>query len=325
MNVTDKPLNLDPNLLKAGYNGVDDSKVAAESKQAELAPILFGSNVLVSYGITDIEALVAQLKNENADTRLSLKLKSLSTIADGLSTQQLQALEKALALANSVKGLEKAQSDLKSGVEKSQAELVALQLQAESLERQVENARENAKEYNKSVEEQQAKKAEIDKKIAELEADTESDHAAEIAELRAQSESLAASIKTAEDAVATENRKIADATAALEGAKARMATLEKGIAEDTAAIERNKNEISGMNSQISVCLASIDESALKTLAKEVVQLVPAAEETAESPHDVEKREEKAEANDVLAVIRDSLDAIARDILDEVAERRVDMV
>lgn len=324
MNVTDKPINLDPNLIKAGYNGVDDSKVAAESKQAQLAPILFGSNVLVSYGITDIEALVAQLRNENADTRLSLKLKSLSSIADGLSTQQLQALEKSLALASSVKELEKSQNDLQAGIDRAKAELVTLQMQTESLERQIENARENAKEYNKAVQEQQAKKAEIDQKIAELEADTASDHAAEIAELRERSDALGASIRTSEDAAAAENRKIADATAALEGAKARMATLEKGIAEDTAAIERNKNEIAGLRSQISACFASIDESSLKTLAKEVAALAPPAEE-AESPHDVEKREEKAEATDIVAIIRDSLDAIARDILDEVAERRVDMV
>lgn len=324
MNVTDRPVNLDPNLIKAGYNGVDDSKVAAESKQAQLAPILFGSNVLVSYGITDIEALVAQLRNENADTRLSLKLKSLSSIADGLSTQQLQALEKSLALASSVKELEKSQNDLQSGIDRAKAELVTLQMQTESLERQIENARENAKEYNKSVEEQQAKKAEIDRKIAKLEADASADHSAEIADLRERSDALGASIRSAEDALAAETKKIADATASLEGLKTRAAELEKGIAEGTKAIERNKNEISGLRSQISACLSSIDESSLKTLAKEVAALAPPTEE-AESPHDVEKREEKAEAADIVAIIRDSLDAIARDILDEVAERRVDMV
>ena len=62
MNVTGTTTNFDPNLVRAGYNGIDETKVVAASRQAEIAPLLFGSNILVSYGISDAEALVARLK-----------------------------------------------------------------------------------------------------------------------------------------------------------------------------------------------------------------------------------------------------------------------
>ncbi len=327
MNITgtNNNLHLDPNLLKAGYAGTDGTKTAADAKQAELVPILFGSNVLVSYGITDIEALVAQLKNENADARVAMKLKSLGSIAEGLSSQQLNALGKALALADSVKQLEAAQNDLKEGMEKSQAEIAALAIQIESLEKQIENARANAEDYNKNIREQKAKKAEIETKIQELEADTEADRSEEIAELRAQADALDASIKTNEDALkATESKIVAD-NASLSAAKAKTDRLEKSVEEAKDAIDRNKNEIAGLNLQMSACLGSIDTNTLKTIAKEIAAQAVEDPERAESPHDAEKREEKAEALDVARAIRDSLDAIAKDIIQEIAERRVDMV
>ena len=327
MNITGttNSINLDPNLLKAGYAGTDGSKTAADAKRAEIAPLLFGSNVLVSYGITDIEALVAQLKNENADARVAMKLKSLGSIAEGLSTQQIKALEQALALADSVKALESAQNELKNGLEKSQGEITALSIQIESLEKQIENARANAEDYNKNIREQKAKKAEIEGKIEELEADTEADRSTEIAELRAKAEKLDASIKSNEDALAATKSKIAADNASLASAKARMGQLEANVSETKDAIERNKNEISGLNAQISASLESIDTSTLKTLAKEIAAEAVGDAERAESPHEAEKREEKAEALDVAMAIRDSLDAIAKDILQEIAEKRVEMV
>jgi len=324
MNITgtNNTLNLDPNLLKAGYAGTDGTKTAADAKQAELVPILFGSNVLVSYGITDIEALVAQLKNENADARVAMKLKSLGSIAEGLSSQQIKSLEKALALADSVKALEGLQNDLKDGIEKSQAEIVALAIQIESLEKQIENARANAEDYNKNIREQKAKKAEIEGKIAELEADTEADRSEEIAELRAQAAELDESIKMNEDALKATESKIAADKESIGSAKAKTERLERNVDEAKGAIEKNKNEIASLNSQISVCLEAIDTNTLKTIAKDIAEVEP---EQAESPHDMEKREEKRESLDVAMAIRDSLDAIAKDILQEIAERRVDMV
>ena len=64
MNITGttNSINLDPNLLKAGYAGTDGSKTAADAKRAEIAPLLFGSNVLVMDQPTnhlDLESITA--------------------------------------------------------------------------------------------------------------------------------------------------------------------------------------------------------------------------------------------------------------------------
>lgn len=315
---TNKQVNLDPNLLKAGYNGIDDTKVAADAKQTEVAPLLFGSSILVSYGFTDVEALVAQLKNENADARVSMKLKALSSIAQGLSGQQLAALDKALQLADSVKSLEKAQNNLNGKIAKSEAEIALMQIKIDSLENQIETARENAKEYNKNIDELKRKKAEIDSKIAAMKAEAKADEVVDTSELEAQAAELENSIKTNEDALAATEKKIAGDTASLDSTKSRKTALEKDVADAKAAIDKGKNEIAGLKAQISASLESIDGNVLKTIAAELEKLAP---EKSESVHEIEKQEAKLEKTDIANIIREQLDAIAVDILDEIAEKR----
>ena len=315
-------VSLDPNLLKAGYNGVDDSKVAAESRQAEVAPLLFGSNVLVSYGFTDVEALVAQLRNENSDARLSMKLKALSSIADGLSSQQLAALEKSLALSDSVKSLEKAVNDLNKEITKSEAELEVLQMQADSLAKQVENARENQKEYNENIEKLQKEKAELNDKLSKLEAQGKAEDAAQIVALKAEIAGVEKSLRANVDGAAANDRKIADLEKAAGEAGRKMEALSAGIEKNTAEIDAKKNAISDIKGEIAAALGSIDKNVLKTIADEIAKVAP---EKPESSREAQKKEEKAEETDIVRVIRDTLDDIASDILDEIAERREEMV
>ena len=322
INTTNRTVNFDPNLLNPANAGTDGSNVELAAKKSASQPVLLGANILVSYGITDIEALVAQLKNENADTRLSMKLKSLSSIADGLSTQHLKALEKALALADSVKQLESAQNDLKEGLAKSKAELAILQIQVESLEKQIENARANEADYNKNLQKLKDRKAEIESKISAEEAKGEKADQAAIAELKAQLSDVETQIKTNEDALSATVAKIKADTASLEGSKAKVETLQDTIDKNTSRIEKNKNEIASLNSQISSVVASLDENTLKTIAEELAAVEP---EASESPHDIAKEERRLEATDVVKLISDALDSIAKDILEEVAEKRIETV
>jgi hypothetical protein len=48
-------------------------------------------------------------------------------------------------------------------------------------------------------------------------------------------------------------------------------------------------------------------------------------EKAESPHDIAKKDAKLEATDVVKIIGEALDSIAKDILEEVAEKRIETV
>ena len=322
INTSNRMVNIDPNLLNASNAGTDGTNVELASKKSVEQPLLLGANILVSYGITDIEALVSQLKNENADTRLSMKLKSLSSIAESLRTQHLKALEKALALADSVKQLESAQNNLSSDTQRAKAELEILKLQTESLEKQIENARQNAEEYNKNMEKLQAKKAEIEKKLSELQEQGEEADQAQIAELKSQLSDVETQIKANADAKAATEAKLQTDTASLESAKNKAKSLQTTIDNNTAEIERNKNEISSLNAQISSVVSSLDENMLKSIAAELAVEKP---EKAESPHDIAKKDAKLEATDVVKLISDSLDSIAKDILEEVAERRIENV
>ena len=322
INTSGRIANFDPNLLAATKNGADGSNVELASKKSVDQPLLVGANILVSYGITDLEALVSQLKNENADTRLATRLKSLSSIAESLSSQHLKALEKALEYADGVTQLEKSQNDLSTSTQMTKAELVALQLLTESLESQVENARQNAEEYNKNFEALLAKKAEMEKKLSELEEQGEKADQAQIADLKAQLADLETQIKTTEDAKAAEEANIQAATVSLEGNRAKMAEYQNEIDKNTAAIAKIKNDIADLNAQISSVISSLDENTLKAIATELAVAEP---EQAESPRDIAKKDEKLEATDVVKLISDALDEIARDIQEEIAQKRIETV
>ncbi len=322
MNVTSTATNFDPNLVRAGYNGMDETKVVADSRQAEIAPLLFGSNILVSYGISDAEALVARLKNENADTHVQLKLKALSAVANGITTQQLRALSQALALAESVKSLEMTRDGLTRTVDIDNSLITELALKTATLEEEIKTARENQELYNKQIEKQKADRAELQDKINKLEADTEHDNADEIAALKEQVQALDKSIAEKTDARDKIPQEINEKTTMIAALEEESADYKKFVAEAPTMIEDAKQQIAALHAQLAPLIASIGESTLKALAEDILGIDPP---DPDSPQDRKELEKNTEENDVLSVIRDRLDALAKSILDEVAEKRVDMV
>ena len=322
MNVTGTTTNFDPNLVRAGYNGIDETKVVADSRQAEVAPLLFGSNILVSYGISDAEALVARLKNENADTHVAMKLKALSAVANGITTQQLRALSQALALAESVKSLEMTRDGLMRTVDIDNSLITELALKTATLEEEIKTARENQALYNKQIEKQKADRAELQDKINKLEADTEHDNADEIAALKEQVQALDKSIAEKTDALDKIPQEINEKTTMIAALEEESADYKKFVAKAPTMIEDAKQQIAALHAQLAPLIASIGESTLKTLAEDILGIDPP---NPDSPQDRKELEKNTEENDVLSVIRDRLDALAKSILDEVAEKRVDMV
>ncbi len=322
MNVTGTTTNFDPNLVRAGYNGIDETKVVADSRQAEVAPLLFGSNILVSYGISDAEALVARLKNENADTHVAMKLKALSAVANGITTQQLRALSQALALADSVKNLEMTRDGLMRTVDIDNSLITELALKTATREEEIKTARENQALYNKQIEKQKADRAELQDKINKLEADTEHDNADEIAALKEQVQALDKSIAEKTDALDKIPQEINEKTTMIAALEEESADYKKFVAKAPTMIEDAKQQIAALHAQLAPLIASIGESTLKTLAEDILGIDPP---NPDSPQGRKELEKNTEENDVLSVIRDRLDALAKSILDEVAEKRVDMV
>ena len=164
--------------------------------------------------------------------------------------------------------------------------------------------------------------AEMEKKLSELEEQGEKADQAQIADLKAQLADLETQIKTTEDAKAAEEANIKAATASLEGNRAKMAEYQNEIDKNTAAIAKIKNDIADLNAQISSVISSLDENTLKAIAAELAVAEP---EQTESPHDVAKKDEKLEATDVVKLISDALDEIARDIQEEIAQKRIETV
>lgn len=322
MNVTGTTTNFDPNLARAGYNGIDETKVVADSRQAEIAPLLFGSNILVSYGISDAEALVARLKNENADTHVQMKLKALSAVANGISTQQLRALAQALALAESVKNLEMSRDGLNRTTDINTTLVKELEIKTATLTDEIETARANQADYNEKIKQQKLDRAKLLDEINELAADTEHDHADEIAALREKAQALDASIAANTDARDRLAKEIDDKTATRESMLTEIAACKKQIADAPGQLDSFRQQITALNAQLAPLVASIGESTLKELAQDILEIDPPIPD---SPRDRKYLEKNTEVADVLNVIRDRLDAIAKDILEEVAQKRVDMV
>ena len=322
MNVTGTTTNFDPNLAKAGYNGIDETKVVADSRQAEVAPLLFGSNILVSYGISDVEALVARLKNENADTHVQMKLRSLSAVADGITAQQLRALSQALALADSVKNLEMSRDGLNRTIDINTALVTELQVKTASLEAEIKTAYANQAEYNEKIKQQKQDRAKLLDKINELTADTEHDNADEIAALREKAQALDASIAANTEARDKLAQEIDDKKKTCASMANESAECTKMISDSSALVKSFQQQIADLNAQLAPLLDSIGESTLKDLAKDLAAIDPP---TPDSPRDRKELEKNTEAADVLNIIRDRLDAIAKDILEEVAQKRVEMV
>ena len=324
MNVinTGMPVNTDPNLIRAGYNGLDETKVVADTKQATLAPILFGSNILVSYGISDVEALVARLKNENAETHVQMKLKSLSAVADGITAQQLRALTQALAMADSIKNLELSRDGLTRLIDIDNTLVAELQVKTATLEQEIATARANQADYHEKIKQQKQDRAKLLDKINELAADTEHDHADEIAALRTQIGDLDKSIASdteARDALAKE---VEEKSTTLESQKAELAELRQALDDAPKTIESTTRDLADLHARLTPLIASIGESTLKALAEDILDIDPPEPDSSRDRKELEKN---TEAADVLAVIRDRLDAIAKDILEEVAQKRVEMV
>lgn len=102
-----------------------------------------------------------------------------------------------------------------------------------------------------------------------------------------------------------------------------LAAKEKVVVETQGQIAETKNAISSVRGQISAIVNSIGENTLKTIADEIAALV--VPEKAERPAEEEKRAEKEAENDPLAVIRDSLEKIGRDIVETIEENRIENV
>ena len=153
----------------------EQGNVPAE-QSAKLEPVLGGESLTVTSGaMSDLEKLVARLKNENENTRQSVaqrRISILGTVLDSMAGRISEAERKNLLEIESLNGQKSdAQGKLASyKAEKTATEgrIAVLDAQIKALENAVKQAVEDGKDHNEQVEELERQRAEEQAKLDRL-------------------------------------------------------------------------------------------------------------------------------------------------------------
>ena len=158
----------------------EDAPSAQGAKKS--SPILSGSSLTVSSGaMSDLEALVAHLKNEtdNAKTSVSqVRISVLNTVLDSMKDRVTQAERDALVDIEALNG-EKTEAegelaDLKAEKAASEGRIAEIDLLIESLERQVKQAVQDGADHREQVAKLKEQRAREQEKLDSVNASIES-------------------------------------------------------------------------------------------------------------------------------------------------------
>ena len=246
------------NISTNNSTSISTSSDVSTQQSKSLGSVLGGKSLNVTVGSTDLQALVAKLKNEQSNAKTALLLSTLSQISDSLTEAQQRAVERGLDLTGQLASLEDELNDLNSTLTQANADAVIMQQKIDSLQQQIDDAVEAGEEHNKLVEKQKEVRAELDEK-------------------------------------------------------------ERIISETTDEINQVANKISSVKGQIAGEVQVIGENTLKTIASEISKSY--STEEAESDAEIRKQEKKEEATSIFASIKDSLDAIEKELSDKVEGER----
>ena len=163
-------IQLDTNRLAPTVQTSAQDPATTAGQGKALATLLGGKSLTVTDGsMSDLEALIAKLKNENERTRFAMLMTSLSSIGQSLDAAQRQTLEQGLALAAKLEELDKALAGYEGDETKAKADAVILQAKIDSLQKQIDQAVQDGKDHNELVAEQKRVRAELDAKNKTIE------------------------------------------------------------------------------------------------------------------------------------------------------------
>jgi chromosome segregation ATPase len=152
----------------------EDAPSAQGAKKS--SPILSGSSLTVSSGaMSDLEALVAHLKNEtdNAKTSVSqVRISVLNTVLDSMKDRVTQAERDSLIKIEELNG-QKAEAeaelaDFKSQKTASEGRIAELDMMIDMLEKQIEQAVQDGKDHREQVEKLKEQRAEEQAKLDQI-------------------------------------------------------------------------------------------------------------------------------------------------------------
>lgn len=142
-----------------------DSPVAAASPANKLAALLGGASLMVTDGsMTDLEALVARIKDKQEKTKFSVLFSTLGSIGRSLSDAQKTQLEEAMDLTAKIDALEKEIDGMNSSIQAAKADAAVLQAEIDALQKQIDQAVQDGKDHVELVKKQKDLRQRLDAK-----------------------------------------------------------------------------------------------------------------------------------------------------------------
>lgn len=281
-----------------------DSPSAAAKK---LASLLGGQSVTVTTAPTsDLEKLVARLKNENENVKTSLAQRRLASVLDAytarygaLTEEQTKILEEIAANNADLATLTEELKALLNDKTAADAQALLMQAKIEQLEKAIEQAVKDGKAHRENIEK-------LKEQIAEDQ----------------DNEDLKAELAKEEAALATSEAALAQAQTDLASAQAAAGALSAKIEALAGSIETKRSAISALEDSNAALAAKLDPQTITNLlASFSAQDVSVEAERNVSAAEEEKTEQKAIANDPANVLREAMDKMDEAILQTIDENR----
>lgn len=281
-----------------------DSPSAAAKK---LASLLGGQSVTVTTAPTsDLEKLVARLKNENENVKTSLAQRRLASVLDAytarygaLTEEQTKILEEIAANNADLATLTEELKALLNDKTAANAQALLMQAKIEQLEKAIEQAVKDGKAHRENIEK-------LKEQIAEDQ----------------DNEDLKAELAKEEAALATSEAALAQAQTDLASAQAAAGALSAKIEALAGSIETKQSAISALEDSNAALAAKLDPQTITNLlAAFSAQDVSVDAERNVSAAEEEKAEQKAIANDPANVLREAMDKMDEAILQTIDENR----
>ena len=297
--------NINPNLASTLATQAGEAQESKTNASQEVSPLLDGPSVTVSHApASDLEKLVARLKDENDERKVAMTKQRLASVLEAytarfgtLSAQQTANLEGIAANNDAIDAktaeLEKVQAEMAAAKGKS----TVMQAQIESLERAVAQAVEDGKIHRENV-------AKLKEQIA---ADAENE------DLKAELEKETAALENSEKALGTAQADLAKAQADAGALSAQIASL-------AGSAEKLESEIAALEADNAKRVAELGSQTVSNLLAALDDVAPAdATERAPTPAEEEKAEQKALANDPANLLREAMDRMDASILRTIDE------
>jgi chromosome segregation ATPase len=303
--------NVNPNIAStlATQSGQAEAQAAAAK---EVSPLLGGQSVTVSHApSTDLEKLVARLKNEESDRKTSMAKQRLASVLDAyvsrygeLSSEQAKILEDIAANNDSIADLSEELKKALADKAAAEGQAAVMQAKIDQLTRAIEQAVEDGKIHRENV-------AKLKEQLAKDQ----------------DNEDLKAQLEKEEKALAQSEAALSKAETDRAAAQAQAGALSAKIESLAGTAEKLKGDIAALEKSNETLTAKLDPKVVTDL----LAAFSAADTGVQPPERnvsnaaEEKAEAKAIANNPANLLREAMDRMDAAILQTIDENREEPV